>query len=153
MDTAMTKEMLKALFDETICDVTKKAAGISLHQGSGKPVGDSCTVYASFERGFHTSVSFFAEEALFKRLTQYMMQAEKVTPKDVEDFTIEYFNMLCGHIASRMFQKTKVASRFGIPVFYRSRYIPGNQGEDFVINYTSDDNENAQFIHHIPKGR
>lgn len=73
MDTAMTKEMLKALFDETICDVTKKAAGISLYQGSGKPIGDSCTVYASFERGFCTSVSFCAEEALFKRLTQYMM--------------------------------------------------------------------------------
>lgn len=151
MDTAMTKEMLKDLFDQTICDITEKAAGICLRQGSGQPVGDSCTVYASFERGFHTSVSFYAEEALFKRLTQHMMQEEKVTPKDVEDFTIEYFNMLCGHIASRMFQKTKVASRFGIPVFYRSRYTPEAQGEDFVINYTSDGNENAQFIHHIPK--
>ncbi len=151
MDAAMSQEGLKEIFDQIICEVTKRAAGISLSQGDTLPDGELYTVYAAFERGFRSSVSFCAEASLFTRLTKNMMQEEVVTHQDVEDFTKEYFNMVCGHIASRLFQVTKVASRFGMPTFHRGRYVPEGQEEHFAINYTSDRNENARLVHHTPK--
>lgn len=151
MDTAMPRERLEEVFDQIIREVTKQAAGICLCQGDILPSGELCTVYTVFERGFDTSVSFCAESSLFVRLTQYMMQERQITAQDVEDFSKEFFNMLCGHISSRMFQMTKVASRFEIPVFYRGRYVPEGHEEHFAISYISDENENAQFIHHTPR--
>lgn len=40
-----------------------------------------------------------------------------MAPQDVEDFAKEYFNVICGQFVARLFQLTKVASRFRIPVF------------------------------------
>lgn len=153
MDTAMPRDRLEELFDQAAREVTQRAAGISLCQGGEKPAGNMYTVYAVFEKGFDSSVSLCAEEALFTRLTKHMMQDERVTLQDVEDFTKEYFNMMCGHIASKVFQKTKVASRFGIPVFYQGRYQPEEQEAHFIISYISDSNENAQLIHLIPRNK
>lgn len=151
MNTVVPQKGLEEIFDQITREVTEHAAGISLCRGDIHPTGDLCTVSVAFERGFHTCVSFCAEEPLFTRLTRYMMQETEVTPQDVEDFSKEYFNMLCGHIAARLFQVTKISSRFGIPAFYRGRYVPEGHGDHFVISYTSDENENAQLIHHTPK--
>ena len=63
------------------------------------------------------------EAAMFVRLTRGMMQREDVTDRDVEDFTKEYFNVLCGHIVSRLFRETRVPARFSPPVFRRGRYV------------------------------
>lgn len=150
MNTMMPRQGLEEIFDQITREVTEHAAGICLCQGNISPVGDLCTVYAVFEHGFQTSVSFCAETALFIRLARYMLQAEEITFQDVEDSAKEYFNMLCGRIAARMFQLTKIPSRFGIPVFYPGCYAPEGYREHFVIRYTSDKNENAQITHYTP---
>lgn len=152
MDTAMTREELAKLFDQITREVTERESGICLRPENTIPNGELSTVYAAFTRGFHSGLSFCAETALFTRLTQCMMQEEEITPQDVEEFVKEYFNVLCGHIASRLFQITKVASRFGIPAFYQGQYAPEGYREHFVISYASDGNGNAQLIHHIPSG-
>ncbi len=151
MNTVMIQEELRESFDRIMREVTQWAAGICLYRGDSAPAGDLCTVYAVFERGFQTSVSFCAEASLFMRLTRYMLQAEELTFQDVEDSSKEFFNILCGYIAAQMYQMTKVPLRFGIPVFYPGRYVPEGYGEDFVICYTSDRNENAQLIYHTPQ--
>lgn len=144
LDTVVPQEGLKEIFDQITRGVTQQAAGISLHEGNVKPTGEMYTVYATFERGLRTSVSMCAEASLFARLTKYMMQEEEITHQDVEDFSKEYFNMLCGQIAARLYQVTKVASRFGIPSFHHGRYVPEGCGEHFELTYTSDGNENAE---------
>jgi hypothetical protein len=144
LDTVVPQEGLKEIFDQITRGVTQQAAGISLHQGNVKPTGEMYTVYATFERGLRTSVSMCAEASLFARLTKYMMQEDEITHQDVEDFSKEYFNMLCGQIAARLYQVTKVASRFGIPSFHQGRYVPEGCDEHFELVYTSDGNENAE---------
>lgn len=151
MNTVMPQKGLEDIFDEITREVTECAGGISLFRGESCLTGKLCTVSVAFVRGFHTCVSFCAEEPLFTRLTQYMMQNTEVTPQDVEDFTKEYFNVLCGHIAARLFRETKISSRFGVPVFYQGCYIPDGHGDYFAINYTSDRNENAQLMHYALK--
>ena len=153
MDTVVPQEGLKEIFDQITRGVTQQAAGISLHEGNVKPTGEMYTVYATFERGLRTSVSMCAEASLFARLTKYMMQEEEITHQDVEDFSKEYFNMLCGQIAARLYQVTKVASRFGIPSFHHGRYVPEGCGEHFELTYTSDGNENAELTCLEPEGK
>lgn len=150
MDTVMSEEKLQDVFDQVTREITENVSGIRLCIGESSLEEDSCTVYAAFAKGFHSSLALCADTAMFVRLTQSMLQAEEVTPQDVEDFTKEYFNVLCGHIASRLFQVSKVASRFGIQEFYNGRYQPENQTEQFAICYSSDKNEGARLSHFTP---
>lgn len=148
MDTVLSEEKLWDVFDQVTREITEKVGGIRLHEGDISLNEDLCTVHAAFARGFHSSLSLCADTSMFTRLTQSMLQEEEVTAQDVEDFTKEYFNVLCGHIASRLFQTTKVASRFGIPEFYTGYYQPENQKEQFTICYYSDKNEGARLSHY-----
>ena len=148
MNTAISQEVLDTIFDEVTRQVTETVAGIRLYRGNAVPDGELYTVYAAFERGFSSSLSLCAEASVFTRLTQHIMENVQVTPQDVEDFTKEYFNVLCGNIASKLFQITKVASRFEIPSFHRGRYQPENHQDQFVINYFSDKNEGVLLTHH-----
>lgn len=150
MNTAISQDILDTVFDEVTRQVTESLAGIRLHRTNTAPTGELCTVYAAFQRGFTSSLSLCAEVSVFTRLTQNIMQDPRVTPQDVEDFTKEYFNVLCGHVASRLFQLTKVPSRFGIPTFHRGLYKPDHHQNQFMINYSSDKNEGLQLTHHSP---
>ena len=107
MSTSVPQERLTEIFDQVVRDITRREAGICLAPGEAEPSGEVFTVYAVFERGFDTCLSMSAEAAMFVRLSRGMMQREDVTDRDVEDFTKEYFNVLCGHIVSRLFRETR----------------------------------------------
>ena len=75
---------------------------------------------------------------------------EAVTPEDVEEFSKEYFNVLCGKIVGAMFQATQVPAHIGAPVFYHGRYEPEGQEAQFILTYADEQREGAQLIHHVP---
>ncbi|MBD5459833.1 MAG: chemotaxis protein CheX [Lachnospiraceae bacterium] len=148
MDTGLSQEKLREILDRVMRNVTEKESGILLHQEKDPPRGDLYTVYIVFDKGFRHSVSMCAEENMFKRIARHMMQEERVEPQDVEDCAKEYCNVLCGHIAAELYRATKVASRFGLPVFGRGNCQPQNHRKQFEISYSSDRNEWIQLIHH-----
>lgn len=151
MNTMISQETLQQVFDEVTRDATETVAGIRLCRGDDSPLSeDVCTVYAAFERGFHSSLALCADASVFTRLTQNIMQETNVTPKDVEDFTKEFFNILCGSLASKLFKTVKVPSRFEIPHFCHGRYEPEHLRAQFVIQYRSERQESVQLIHHVP---
>ncbi len=152
MNHYLPQERLAEIFDQIIREVTQKEAGICLHRQEAEPSGELCTLYATFHHGYHTSLSLCAETSMFVRLAQGMMETEGVSPQDVEDFAKEYFNVLCGHIVSRLFQLTKIPARFGVPSFYRGRYVPEEQSKHIVLTYISDEKERVQLVHHMPLG-
>ena len=150
MNTAVSKERLAEILDRVVCEITQQAAGIDLHPSPAKPEGALCTVYIAFVKGFHTSLSLCAEMRLFTRLAQCMMMTEEVTPEDVEAVAKEYVNVLCGHIAARLFPETKMAARFSIPAFYPGPYAPEGYSEHICLTYSSDGNGRARLMYHIP---
>ena len=85
---------------------------------------------------------------MLARLTRNMMQEEEITQADLEDFTKEYFNVLCGQIAAKLFHETKVASRFGLPDFYYGTFEPPRRKEHFSLKYISKEKECAKLVHH-----
>lgn len=151
MNAFMSKETLQIAFDEVTRVVTEEVAGIRIYRGDFPLSDNVCTVYAAFERGFHSSLALCADTSVFIRLAQNIIQDIRVTPQDMEDFTKEYFNVLCGNVASKLFQATKVPSRFEVPHFCHGRYRPEDLLEHFTLNYFSERNECVQLIHLIPK--
>lgn len=148
MDTVLSQDKLWEILDRGMRYVTEKESGILLHQEKEPPRGDLYTVYIVFERGFRHSVSVCAEETVFERIARHMMQEERIGPRDVEDCAKEYCNVLCGHVAAELYRATKVASRFGLPVFGPGNCQPRNYRRQFEISYSSDRNEWIQVIHH-----
>lgn len=148
MNEFMSRERLEEIFDQATREVIQEEAGISLQTNDTAPSGELCTVYTAFNRGYHTSLSLCAEESMFIRLARHMMQQEEVAPHEVELYAKESFNVLCGHIASRLYQITKIPARFTIPSFHRGRYVPDDHLEHIVLTYSSDQNEGAQLIHY-----
>lgn len=161
MDTLVTREELEEMFDQTLREVTRQMGGISLSPDSsdvlgvldGAPpeeAGEVYTVCAGFERGANSRLCLCADKSMFIRLTRHMMRQEEVTEQDVEDFSKEFFNVVCGHIAARLFRATKVASRFGVPKFCRGPCRQEEQREHLVLSYSGDQREGARLIHLLP---
>ena len=152
MDTIVTQAELEKLFDETLQEVTRRVGGIRLQQEGGDlpPEGEVYTVYVKFDRGVRSSLCLSADKSMFLRLTRFMMRREDVTRQDIEDFAKEYFNVVCGHIAAKLFQKTQVSSRFSVPGFCSGHYRPEDHEEGFVLSYSGDRSEGAQLVHLVP---
>lgn len=153
MNTAMTKEGLEQILDQALQDVTERTAGVRLCQGD-QPLGeDLCTVHITFDKGFGTSLTLCADTGLLVRMAQNSFHEDAVTPEDLEEFSKEYFNVLCGKVAGAMFRATQVSAHFAPPVFYHGRYEPEGQAAQLVLTYSDEHMESAQLIHHVPRAQ
>lgn len=150
MDTALDQRELEMMFDKAVREVTAQSAGIKLFPCSDPPEGELCTVHIRFKRGFNTSISLCANTSMFKRMACKMVGMEEVTHQDLEDFSKEYFNLLCGRIAAALFRETRIASRFSLPMFYDGKFKPEGHEPQFELNYFTDQREGAQLTHHVP---
>ena len=150
MNTAMSKEELEKILDQAVQDVTECTAGVRLHQENQSPGEDLCTVQITFDRGFRTSLTLCADRELLDRMASISFHEESVSPEDLEEFSKEYFNVLCGRIAAAMFKATQVPAHFAPPVFYHGRYEPEGQEIQFMLTYSDEYSKGAQFIHHVP---
>lgn len=150
MNTAMEKEELEKILDQAVQDVTERTAGVRLHQGNKSPGEDLCTVQVTFDKGFRTSLTLCADTGLLYRMACNSFHEESISPEDLEEFSKEYFNVLCGRIAGAMFRATQVPAHFGPPVFYHGRYEPEGREIQFVLTYSDECCGGAQLIHHVP---
>lgn len=150
MNTAITKEELAQILDQAVQDVTERTAGVHLHQEDRLPGEDLCTVQITFDKGFNTSLTLCADTGLLYRMACNSFHEESVSPEDVEEFSKEYLNVLCGKIAGAMFKATQIPAHFGPPVFYHGRYEPEGSEVQFVLTYTNESYGGAQLIHHVP---
>lgn len=151
MNTVLTKERLEQILDQALQNVTEQTAGVRLHQGDQPPGEDLCTVHITFDKGFNTSLTLCADTSLLVRMARNSFHEEAVTPEDLEEFSKEYLNVLCGKITGAMYQATQIPAHFGPPVFYHGRYEPEGHEVQFVLTYSDDQREGAQLIHHVPR--
>ena len=150
MNSTMSKEELEQILDQAVQDVTECTAGVRLHQGEQSPGEDLCTVQITFDRGFRTSLTLCADTRLLCRMASNSFHEESISSEDLEEFSKEYFNVLCGRIAKAMFQATQIPAHFGPPDFYRGRYEPEGREIQFMLTYSDEYSQGAQFIHHVP---
>lgn len=151
MNTVMSKEELAHILDQAVQDVTECTAGVRLYQGGELPGDDICTVQITFDRGFRTSLTLCAEVGVLYRMACNSFHEESVSPEDLEEFSKEYINVLCGKVTGAMFRATKVSAHFGTPVFYHGRYEPEGREIQFVLTYSDKCSGGIQLIHHVPR--
>ena len=147
----MTKERLEQILDQAIQNVTERTAGVRLNQGEHPLSEDLCTVHITFDKGFHTSLCLCADTSLLSRMARNSFHEDDLEPEDLEEFSKEYFNVLCGKVAGAVFQATQIPLHFGPPAFYHGRYEPEGHEVQFVLTYCDDYREGAQLIHHVPR--
>ena len=150
MNHAMTKEALAEILDQALQDVTEQTAGVRLHQEDQPPGEDLCTVHITFDKGFNTSLTLCADTSLLSRMARNSFHEETVSPEDLEEFSKEYLNVLCGKITGAMYRATQIPAHFGQPVFYHGRYEPEGQEVQFILTSADENSEGAQLIHHVP---
>ena len=114
MDTAMEQQKLEEMLDRAVREVTRRTAGVELFKTQEPPSGDLCTVYITFKNGFQSSLTLWGNISLLARMARSALREEHLTQQDLEDFSKEYFNILCGKIAALLFQATKVPARFSV---------------------------------------
>ncbi len=149
MGADLTRETLAQILDQALQDVTERTAGVRLQQGSRPPGEDLCTVHISFDKGFDTSLTLCADTSLLARMARNSFHEDVVSPEDLEEFSKEYFNVLCGKVVRAIYQTTQVPAHFSPPVFYHGRYEPEGQETQFVLTYSDGQSEGAQLIHHV----
>lgn len=148
---SLTQNDIQNILDRVMRDITNQVANIQLCKKDSVLSSNTCTVHTIFEGGCHASLTLCADASLFTRLTQNVMQEEVVAPQDIEDFTKEYFNVICGQVVYHVFKAAHISSRFQIPTFYTGQYLPTERAtSQLVLRYTSNCNECAQLIYQIP---
>ncbi len=152
MDTVMSQKELETMLDTAVREVTAKTTGMRLHQDDASQGSQLCTVHIEFRKGFHSSLTLCADASMFVRMTSNAIHGQRITPQVVEDFVKEYFNVLCGRISAILYRTTKISSRFSVPAFYAGRFEPEGKKQQFVLNYSNEQQEGAQLIHHVPGG-
>ena len=153
MNTAITQEELAQILDQALQEVTECTAGVRLHQGDQPPGEDLCTVHITFDKGFSTSLTLCADKALLARMARNSFHEDAVTAEDLEEFSKEYLNVLCGKVTGAMYRATQIPAHFGQPVFYQGRYEPEGQEVQFILTYSDEHSEGAQLIHHVPSSQ
>ena len=103
MNKVMTKEELAQILDQALQDVTERTAGVRLHQGEQPPGEDLCTVHITFDKGFGTSLTLCADTSLLARMARNSFHEDTVTPEDLEEFSKEYLNVLCGRAGGAVY--------------------------------------------------
>lgn len=153
MHTAMEQRKLEEMLDKAVREATMRTAGLELFKAQKPPSGDLCTVYITFKNGFHSSLTLCGNISLLDRMARSALQEENLTQQDLEDFSKEYFNILCGKIAALLFQATKVPARFSVPALYPGRFEPEGHSRQFVLYYRDDQQQRLQLVHHVPRRR
>lgn len=141
-------EIMDSVMQEFCCLI----GDISLCEHHDVLSEDICTVCTTFEGGYHATLVLVADRALLRRLTQRAMEEEEVAPEDVEDFSKELLNVICGRVVAKLSRVAHISSRFGIPVFCIGRHMPDQEGTvcEMVFSCVSIRNEGAQLVHQLP---
>lgn len=151
MNTVMSQEELEELLDSAVRTATRESAGVQLFH-SGDVLGeDVCTVHITFTRGVYTRLALCADTALLSRMAHNIFGDDFNDREDLEDFSKEYFNVLCGKVSAYLKKTAQIATRFGVPEFYRGQYVPEDHQIQFVLTYSDDRREGAKLAHYVPR--
>lgn len=138
------------MLDQAVRQVTEETASVRLFPSGETLSEDVCTVHITFNKGVSTSLTLCADTKLLLRMARNAF-GEDFNAEDLEDFSKEYFNVLCGKIAVYLKKTTNIAARFSVPEFYRGRYAPKDHRRQFVLTYSDDQNKGAQLGHYVPQ--
>ena len=141
---------------ELICDMTQKITqnvahiDLTLCDMEPDPHRDLCSVYTTLSGGFSTRFVLCGERTFFHRLTENILGHPTDDPEDLEEYTKEYFNVLCGRLVGEIYRVTKRGAKFHPPFFHEGHYSlipPASDNELESICFTNPKSEHLMVLH------
>ena len=154
MDLQKPSQMMPEEFNELVqrvtIRITKQVAKIDLScsDNSLDIAKEPCTVYTTLDGTYHTNLIFCAEKEFLRRMTENMMGEPIQYADDVEEYSKEFFNILCGHIVREVHKETKSGASFYPPCFVDGHYAPDmpEHCAEAMIWFTSNHSENMVLV-------
>lgn len=115
---------LEELVGNVVEQVTRKMARVDLCQAKDAPDqnSDTYSVWTTIESPYHLRLLVCAEQSFLRRCMENMLGESSSDPADLEDCTMEFFNVLCGRLVGEIFQESHAGAWFPIPNFAHSFY-------------------------------
>lgn len=112
------------ILESAICDITQRLSGISLEKAitADKISSEIASLCAVTSGSYQITIICHGELQLFRRIAEKMKRRPIENDDEVEMYLKEYFNIVCGHVISRVNSATKESARFGIPQYHRGFY-------------------------------
>lgn len=133
-----------------VCEILELMSGIQLRQHPSwmETAGDKRleAIYGFVNGDYQIELRFLAEPHLFFRLAQNMIGREP-KEEEVQDYAMEFFNVLCGRFISELYKATNTSARF-FPTKYESSLdvtILSEEPSLSTIYFISDKQELAAF--------
>lgn len=150
MESTYDNEWVEQMAELLVCEITELISGIQLKRTTApaqEPAGKKWeAIYGFVDGEYQIELRFLAEHSMFFRLAQNMMGSE---PEDseVEEYAMEFFNVLCGRFISEIYTVADRPVRF-IPIRYElvpDAAILGAQESLCTVHFCSDKQEMAAF--------
>ncbi len=113
------------LLDHSIREITSRVAAIRLsliHDVSDDP-SEWKTFLIRAKGDYAATIIMSAEDPVFYEIARNMKKKSDVSEVDIAVYVAEYYNILCGFFISAFNHRKKLKSRFGIPEFFKRKYI------------------------------
>ncbi len=133
-------ESIQELMDEVVKEMTKKMAGIDLERTSTDVLprdGKVSALIAEVSGTDGFTLVYNAEDALLWEIAQNMKHRPVADMDEVGEYTREYFNVICGHVISRLNLKTKSSLRFAMPQYLPFPFVGKDKEDALVLYYQS----------------
>ena len=140
---------LKTMAERMVCEIASNMSGVHLSTAVTRELSDNdkplAGVYARVGGDYTFQVQFLAEENLFVRLAKNLM-GDDLTPEDVQDYAVEFFNTLCGRFISEIINETHIKARL-LSIRYELPPLKEAISEETEesVAFTSEMNEYAVF--------
>lgn len=81
------------------------------------------TLIVTTKGDYCLTIAFYADIQVLRGITENMKRGAKASDTDIEIYTTEYFNILCGHVITNFNRESHTSARFSIPKMVKGCYM------------------------------
>lgn len=150
MGSEYGNEWVSQIASVLVCEIIQSMSGIELEPCPEQSMDydDVDAVYGLVDGDYCLQLQFKADRALFFRLARNMIGGEPEDLAEVEEYAVEFFNVLCGRFISEVYRTTHAAARFHPTRYEEDPHVTVLRDREAVekICFISDKGERAAFL-------
>lgn len=143
---SLTTAELQHILNFVMLDTTQRMANLTVHEEAATLSQDTYTIQTAFEGGCSANILLCADVSFLHRLAQSILQMETVSSQDIEDVTMEYFNVICGQVVAKTYERTRKPARFQLPKLKKGQHLPSARGSGYHSATFHDDYRDTALI-------
>lgn len=145
----MERNWIHVMAEQMLLEITEEMAGIHLTTVETKEREVRMDGVCGRTDGDHRMrFQFRAEPGVFYRMAKNMIGDEPTDTEEVQEYAVEFFNVLCGRFISEIHQATKSSARFAPTHYEEGPKLTFLDGEEQLVRlqFISDENELVEFV-------